>query len=74
MQKQLIYSKDIVTKYNISYSTVTHYTDLGFFTVVGKKGNRRLYDEKEIKVRAEQIKTMAGEGYPLRLIRKELIG
>jgi len=73
MQKKLINSKDIVTKYNLPYSTVTHYTNLGFFTVVGRNGNKRLYDEEEVRVKLHQIKRMITEGYPLRLIRKKLM-
>ena len=69
MQKKLACSKDIVAKYNIPYSTLTHYTNLGFFTVVARQGNRRLYDEQEIKQRLEKIRAMINQGYPLRLIR-----
>ncbi len=71
--KKLIHSKDIVIKYNLPYSTVTHYTNLGFFTVVGRNGNKRLYDEEEVRVKSQQIKKMITEGYPLRLIRRKLI-
>lgn len=74
MRKRLIYSKDIVARHNISYPTITHYTNLGLFRVVGRKGNKRLYDEEEIKLRIKQIRKLTNEGYPLILIRKELIG
>ena len=72
MGRKLISSKDIVARFNISYPTLTHYTNMGFFTVVGREGNKRLYEEEEIKVRLEQIKKMISEGYPLRLIRDKL--
>ncbi len=72
MGRRVMYSKDIVAKYNIPYATLTHYTNLGFFTVVARRGNRRLYDEGEVKARLEQIRAMTNEGYPLRLIRKKL--
>jgi len=73
MSKKLIFSKDIVKKYDIPYSTVTYYTNMGFFTVVSKKGNRRLYDETEIRTQLEKIGRLTDEGYPLRLIRDILL-
>jgi len=73
MFKNLILSRDIVKKFNIPYSTVTHYTNMGFLTVVSRKGNRRLYDENEVKTRLAEITKLVTEGYPLRLIRKMLI-
>lgn len=72
MSKKLVFSKDIVKKYDIPYSTVTHYTNMGFFTVVKKKGNRRLYDEAEVKMRLHKISSLINKGYPLRLIRNML--
>lgn len=73
MPKRLIYSRDIVQRHNISYPTLTHYTNLGFFTVVEKKGNKRLYDEEEVKSRLERIRELIKKGYPLRLIREQII-
>ena len=72
MLKKLMLSKDIVRKYNIPYSTITHYTNMGFFTVVSRKGNKRVYNEDEVKERLEMITQLINEGYPLRLIRKML--
>ena len=72
MPGKLIYSKDIVARYNIPYSTVTHYTNMGFLTVVTRKGNRRLYDEDEVREQLQKITRLIEEGYPLRLIRKKL--
>ena len=73
MPNHLILSKDIVAKYNISYPTLTHYTNLAFFTVVGRKGNKRLYDEEEIKERLPHVQELIKRGYPLRLIREKII-
>ena len=70
----MIPAKEIVEKYNISYQTVNHYTNFGLFTVLIKKGNVRFYDEEEIKERLEKISEYMREGYPLRLIRKKIIG
>ncbi len=73
MSRKVIFSKDIVKKYNIPYSTVTHYTNLGFLNVVGRKGNKRLYDENEVSEQIAKISKLINEGYPLRLIRKVLL-
>jgi len=73
MTKKLIYSKEIVSNYNIPYSTLTHYTNMGFLHVVEKKGNRRLYDEGEVRARLENIRRLTREGYPLRLIKKVIL-
>jgi DNA-binding transcriptional MerR regulator len=69
---KLITSKEIADKFNISYPTVTHYTNMGFFTVVGKRGNKRLYDEGEVRSCLAKIKEKVNQGYPLRLIRDNL--
>jgi DNA-binding transcriptional MerR regulator len=74
MPRNLISSKEIVEKFHIPYSTVTHYTNLGFFRVVKKQGNKRLYIENEIKKQMHRITKLANEGYPLRLIRKKIMG
>ncbi len=74
MAKKLIRSKEIVEKFDITYPTLTNYTNLGLFTVVDKKGNKRLYEEEEIKERLPRIKEMITQGYSLRLIRNTLSG
>jgi DNA-binding transcriptional MerR regulator len=70
--KKYIFSKDIVEKFNIPYSTVTHYTNMGFLNVAGRKGNKRLYDEEEIRQRLPQVQALIQQGYPLRLIREKI--
>jgi len=67
-----ISAKEIEKKYNIPYPTITYYTNLGFFTVVRRRGNKRLYDPKEVAERLAKITELINEGYPLRLIRKKL--
>lgn len=71
-EERLITSKEIADKFNISYPTVTHYTNMGFFTVVGRRGNKRLYDEDEVRSCFAKIKEKVNQGYPLRLIRDSL--
>ncbi len=74
MAKKLIRSKEIVEKFSITYPTLTNYTNLGLFKIVDKKGNKRLYEEGEIKERLPKIKEMISQGYSLRLIRDTLNG
>lgn len=70
--KHLISAKEIALKYDISYPTINHYTNLGFLSVVKRKGNRRLYEEKEVLATLQKISQLKDEGYPLRLIHKML--
>ena len=73
MARKLIFSKDIEERFGIPYSTVTFYTNMGFFEVVKRKGNRRMYDESDVKTQLDKVTGLINEGYPLRLIRKVLL-
>ena len=69
---KLVSAKDIATRFDISYPTINHYTNLGFLSVVKRKGNKRLYEEREVLAVLERISSLKDEGYPLRLIRNML--
>lgn len=69
---QLISSKELVEKYGISYQTLNFYTNLRLLNVCKRVGYKRLYDEQEIKQRLEKIVKLKEDGYPLRIITKEL--
>lgn len=71
--RNLILAKDMVIKFDIPYPTINLYTNLGFLIVVKKKGNKRLYEEEETKQQLTKISQLSNAGYPLRLIRKELL-
>ena len=71
---ELVSVKEIMDKYGVSYQTVNHYTDFGLLPVRVKKGNVRLYDKSAVKTRLKKIRKLAGEGYSLRLIRRQLLG
>jgi DNA-binding transcriptional MerR regulator len=71
---KLISAKEIISKYNISYQTVNHYTDFGLLPMVEKRGNIRFYDNSLVRSRLSQIMKLASEGYSLRLIRRKLVG
>lgn len=66
----MISSQDIIRKYNISYQTLNYYTNLGLLEVRKRKGNGRLYSEKEVKKKLKTITELKDKGYPLRLICK----
>jgi len=71
---KMISASDIMTRYNISYQTVNHYTDFGLLPVAAKKGNVRYYNKSLVGKRLKKIKDLMQEGYSLRLIRKQLVG
>jgi DNA-binding transcriptional MerR regulator len=69
-----ISAQEIVKAHHITYQAVNYYTDLGLLPVLLKKGNARCYDRDVVERRLKEIKSLASEGYSLRLIRKRLIG
>lgn len=73
-KRKLVSAQEIVKKYGITYQTVNHYTNSDLFKVVSKNGNVRMYDKLEIKQRLAKIMRLMNEGYPLRLIKKQLEG
>ena len=70
----LVTAKDISKKFKVAYPTINHYTNLGFLAIVKRAGNKRLYNGLEVKRRLLLITKMVNEGYPLRLIRRKLVG
>ena len=73
-QDNIVSAKEIISKYNISYQTVNHYTDFGLLPLAFKKGNVRFYEENQVKERLAAITKLSREGYSLRLIRNKLLG
>ena len=72
--KRSISSIEIIKRYKISYQTLNYYTNLGLLQSLKKKGNKRYYDESELKDNLDKIQKFKNEGYPLRLIRKLIHG
>ncbi len=68
MGKTYISSKEVIKKFQITYPTLTHYTNIGLLRMVGRKGNKRLYDEEGVGKRIPKIRELVNRGYPLRLI------
>ena len=69
----LVTAKDISRKYKVPYPTINHYTDLGFLPIVKRDGNKRMYNDKQVRNRLSLISKMMNEGYPLRLIRRKIV-
>lgn len=70
--KNMISSQQISKQYNMSYQTINYYTNLGLLIVKKRKGNGRLYENKDVKNRLLRIISLKDKGYPLRLIQKML--
>ena len=71
-RKNLVSAQEILKRFGVTYPTLNHYTNLGFFDVVAKRGNRRFYSVDEIKTKLGVIEKLKNDGYPLRLITKLL--
>ena len=71
-KKNLITIDDISKLYGFSKATINYYTNMGLLHIAEKQGNKRLYDDNEVRKRLEKIKEMRRSGYSLRLIRKQL--
>jgi DNA-binding transcriptional MerR regulator len=71
-KKKYLSSLDVVKKFGVPYSTLTHYTNLGLLKVVKKKCNRRFYRADKISKKLAGIKKLSLQGYPLKLIKKIL--
>ena len=72
MTENLVTLEELVKLLGISSATVNYYTNLGFFKVKDRRGNRRLYEKNEIRELHEQIRKMRKEGYSLRIIQERL--
>ena len=68
----LVSTKEVTRRYDLSYQTLNYYTNMGFFNVIERRGNARMYDDNEVKEKIKYIRELKNEGYPLRLIIKML--
>lgn len=62
----------IARRFHLSYQTVNYYTNLGLLVTARKRGNHRLYDERQTAERLRRIESLKHEGYPLKLIGRFL--
>ena len=72
MSESLITMQEVAKVLGVSSATVNYYTNLGFFKIRDRRGNRRLYEKNEVRELFTQIRKMRKEGYPLRIIQDRL--
>jgi len=72
-RRNLITAVEISQKFHISYQLVNYYTNIGLFSICANDGNRRLYDSGKVEAALKKIKDLRSRGYPLRIIRDELL-
>ena len=72
MTENLVTLEELAKLLGVSSATVNYYTNLGFFKVRDRRGNRRLYEKGEVRELHEQIRKMRREGYSLRIIQERL--
>ena len=72
-KQSLIGATEIAKKFHISYQLVNYYTNIGLFSIATNAGNRRLYDYHKINRSFKKIRELRRKGYPLRIIRNELL-
>ena len=72
--RNLVSAKEISKRFGVTYPTLNHYTNLGFFNVVVRRGNKRFYLADEVKLKLRTILKLKNDGYSLRLIRKKIVG
>ena len=72
--EHILTALDVVKKFNISYQTLNHYTNFGLLSAIKKRGlgNKRLYQESEVKKNLNKIDELKGKGYPLKIIAEIL--
>ena len=68
----LLSALELVDKFQISYQTLNHYTNLGLLKNSARLGLRRFYEEEDVRKRLQTIKDLQNKGYPLRLIAEQL--
>jgi len=72
--EHILTAMDVVRKFDISYQTLNHYTNFGLLNAIKKRGlgNKRLYQESEVKKNLNKIDELKGKGYPLKIIAEIL--
>ena len=71
---RLLSALQLVDKFQISYQTLNHYTNLSLLNNSTRRGLRRFYQEDDVRRRLHKIKTLQNQGYTLRLIAQFLNG
>ncbi len=70
--KKLISLQDVSQHTGMSLSSLNYYVNLGLLPIADRRGNRRLFSESQVLQRLREISRFRREGYPLRIIRRQL--
>ena len=70
--QHLVTAVEVARRFRLSYQTVNYYTNLGLLVTARKRGNHRLYHERQTADRLKRIEALKHEGYPLKLISRFL--
>lgn len=71
-QAGFITLQELSRRSGVGASALNYYTNIGLLRVADRRGNRRFYRESESIRRLHEIRRLRQEGYPLRIIRKQL--
>lgn len=71
-QGKLISLQEIAHQTGASVSLLNYYVNLGLIPIADKHGNKRLFREPKALAIFQEIQRLKREGYPLRIIRRQL--
>ncbi|MCF7893364.1 MAG: helix-turn-helix domain-containing protein [Candidatus Omnitrophica bacterium] len=69
---KLVTAKELSISLGLSVASINYYTNLGFFEITDRSGNKRLYNKDKACSIYKKIKNLRRKGYPLKLIKKKL--
>ena len=72
--RKLISLLEVSHKSGLSLSSLNYYVNIGLLPIADRRGNRRLFAESKVFARLDNISKLRREGYPLRIIRRQLQG
>ncbi len=68
----LISLQEVARGSGLTLATLNYYVNLSLLPVAERVGNKRLFDRGAVTRRLDEIHRLRQQGYPLRLIRKQL--
>lgn len=69
---RLITLQEVSRRTGATLSSLNYYVNLGLLPVADRQGNKRLFHREKALNRFKEIDRLRREGYPLRMIRREL--
>ena len=71
-KEQLITLQEVSRRTGATLSALNYYVNLGLLPVADRQGNKRLFRKEEALDRFKEIDRLKRDGYPLRIIRRQL--